>query len=300
MILSPLTVLLAASLLGAPADDPAPADRPAPPTARLVDFDALQKRLDEPGLRLLDARTRTEYDKGHLPGAVWVDVKVAEALAARPGGLTDRAAWDAWLKPMGLEPGMSVLVYDSNRQLVAARVWWLLTYLGLPDVGLVNGNFPLWAEQDRPVTAEPTKVAPGSVAVRFRDDRHADRAAVLATLKAGDAQILDARSADEHAGSAKMSKRGGHIPTACHAEWKDFVDAQGRFLDPGKLQARLDAAGLKPGGAVITHCQGGGRASVDAFVLERLGHPTRNYYLGWSDWGNADATPVAEGVETNK
>ena len=52
---------------------------------------------------------------------------------------------------------------------------------------------------------------------------------------------------------------------------------------------------LKPGEPVITHCQSGGRASVDAFVMERLGFPPRNYYLGWSDWGNTDETPVETG-----
>jgi thiosulfate/3-mercaptopyruvate sulfurtransferase len=51
---------------------------------------------------------------------------------------------------------------------------------------------------------------------------------------------------------------------------------------------------------VITHCQGGGRASVDAFVFERLGFPTRNYYLGWSDWGNAADTPVETGPATKR
>ena len=55
---------------------------------------------------------------------------------------------------------------------------------------------------------------------------------------------------------------------------------------------------MKPGESVITHCQSGGRASVDAFVFERLGFPTRNYYLGWSDWGNVEDTPVETGPAT--
>ena len=93
-----------------------------------------------------------------------------------------------------------------------------------------------------------------------------------------------------------MSKRGGHIPAACHLEWSDLVDKDGRFLDAAALRARLEKLGIKPGEPVITHCQGGGRASVDAFALERLGLPTRNYYLGWSDWGNAEQTPVATGA----
>ncbi len=92
-----------------------------------------------------------------------------------------------------------------------------------------------------------------------------------------------------------MSKRGGHIPKACHLEWSEFVGPDGRFLHPDEMREKVEAAGVKPGEPVITHCQGGGRASVDAYVLERLGHPARNYYLGWSDWGNVDDTPVVKG-----
>jgi thiosulfate/3-mercaptopyruvate sulfurtransferase len=75
-------------------------------------------------------------------------------------------------------------------------------------------------------------------------------------------------------------------------EWNNLVDKEGRFSDEPALRAKLARAGVGPDGPVITHCQGGGRASVNTFVLERLGFKARNYYLGWSDWGNADDTPV--------
>jgi thiosulfate/3-mercaptopyruvate sulfurtransferase len=78
------------------------------------------------------------------------------------------------------------------------------------------------------------------------------------------------------------------------------VDKDGRFLVEATLRAKLAEAGVKRGEPVITHCQGGGRASVDAFVFERLGVPTRNYYLGSSDWGNSDDTPVESGGEAVK
>jgi thiosulfate/3-mercaptopyruvate sulfurtransferase len=109
--------------------------------------------------------------------------------------------------------------------------------------------------------------------------------------------VIDARTEAEHTGAEKRSKKGGHIPTACHVEWTTLVDKDGRFLDEVALRDKLAKIGIKVGEPIVTHCQGGGRASVDAFVFERLGFPTRNYYLGWSDWGNADDTPVATGKE---
>jgi thiosulfate/3-mercaptopyruvate sulfurtransferase len=267
-------------------------------SSSLVSFDELQNRLDDSHLRLVDARPRPEYDKGHIPGAVWVDVKAVEKMAARPGGLTDRAGWESWIEPLGIGPDSRVLVYDAHRQLDAARLWWLLRYFGVEQVGLIDGGFPLWQKQGRPVSAEIPKVEPRAFPIRFRAGWLATRGDVLKALKEGKARVIDARSEAEHTGTVKRSKRGGHVPTACHLEWAQLVDAEGRFLDETTLRDQLARAGVKPGEPVITHCQGGGRASVDAFVFERLGFPNRNYYLGWSDWGNVDETPIETGPAT--
>src|SRR5262245_47211843 len=181
-----------------------------PPRPPLVTHDALQGRLGDRNLRLLDARPKADYEKGHIPGAVWVDAKAAQTLAARPGGLTDRAAWEAWLAPLGIDPGSEVLVYDDQRQREAARTWWLLRYLGLDRVGLIDGHFPYWRASGRPVTTEAPKVAPRPVRVAFRADRHATREEVLAALNKGVTRVIDARSRGEYTGEAKMSRRGGH------------------------------------------------------------------------------------------
>ena len=212
-------------------------------------FDELQERLGEPGLRLLDARPRADYDKGHIPGAVWVDAKAVEKMAAKPGALADRAAWESWIAPLGIGPETDVLVYDANRQLDAARLWWLLGYLGVEKVGLIDGNFPLWAEQGRPVTAEVPKVEPRPFKVTFRDDRHATKDEVLAAIRSKSALIVDARSTGEYTGAKKLSKRGGHVPTACSLEWNNLVDEDGRFLDESALRAKAREGGGQAGRA---------------------------------------------------
>ncbi|SIO56014.1 thiosulfate/3-mercaptopyruvate sulfurtransferase [Singulisphaera sp. GP187] len=269
------------------------ADSGESPPARLVSFAELERRLGEPTLRVLDARPKADYDKGHIPGAVWVDARAVATMAVKnPGVLTDRKAWESWLAPLGIGPKTDVLVYDANRQLDAARLWWLLGYLGVERAGLINGSFPLWVAENRPVTTEVATVEPSSVEVRFRKDRNATRAEVLAAIASKSALIVDARSRGEYDGIEKRAKRGGHIPAACHLEWSDLVGKDGRFLEEADLHARLAKAGVNASEPVITHCQNGGRASVNAFVLDRLGFKARNYYLGWSDWGNAEETPV--------
>ncbi|MDG3003442.1 neutral/alkaline non-lysosomal ceramidase N-terminal domain-containing protein [Paludisphaera mucosa] len=268
--------------------------------ANLLPFDALQARLNDPALRILDARPKADYDKAHIPGAVWVDVKKAEALAAAPGGLQDARAWEAWIADLAIAPNAQVVVYDAERQLDAARLWWLLSYLGVPRVALIDGGYQLWERESRPTMGEAAKPAPSSFSVAFRKDRLATREDVAEVLKSGSARVVDARSEAEHTGEKVLSKRGGRIPGACPVEWTRLVDADGRFLAPDALREKLKAGGVKEGDAVVSHCQGGGRASVDAFVLERLGFPTRNYYLGWSEWGNAEDAPVETGPPTRE
>lgn len=260
----------------------------------------LEKRLGESSLRLIDTRSEAEYAKGHIPGAVWVDTKAIQAMTSKPEAFTDRALWEAWITPLGIGPDTEVLIYDGKRQLDPARLWGLLRYLGVKKVGLVNGSFALWEKDKRPVSTDVPKVDPKPFSVVFHDGRYSSRDDVLSAIKAGKARVVDARSIEEYTGEKKSSKRGGHIPDACHLEWTELVDSDGRFLDAAALKAKLTALGIKPGEAVITHCQGGGRASVDAFAIERLGFPTSNYYAGWSDWGNAEDTPVIEGNDPAK
>lgn len=260
--------------------------------ARLTSFAELEKRIGDSDLRILDARPRADYEKGHIPGAIWVDAKEAGAIASKPGALNDQEAWETWLTPLGIGPETEVLVYEGGRQLDAARLWWLLSYLGVERVGLLNGNFPLWAEENRPVTTDEPRVEPKPFKVVFQDEKYATRDKVLAAIGAESTAILDVRSDDEFAGTRRLSKRGGHVPSACHLEWINLVDENGRFLDEPAAREKLAKAGVAGDGPVITHCQSGGRSSVSAFVLDWLGFQAQNYYQGWSDWGNAEDTPV--------
>src|SRR3954453_23525344 len=197
----PLTSLVSLAMLIGP--EAGPARRPD----LLISFDDPQGRLDSPGLRLLDARPRADYDRGHIPGAVWVDAKAVEALARKPGALADRDAWVAWIASLGIGPDTEVRIYDARRQLDAARLWWLLGYLGVERVGLIDGNFPLWANQGRPVATEAPRVEPRTFPVKLRAERHATKDQVLEALRRGEARVIDARSEAEYTGAEKRSMR---------------------------------------------------------------------------------------------
>lgn len=277
--------------------EPGKTATPRPSTELLVSFDDLVDQLDSKDLRILDVRLSEAYRAGHIPGAVNVNLAAIAQQASKPAGLADVEAWERLIAPLGLAEGQRIVIYDGKRQLDAARLWWLLGYLGVDRVALLDGGFNLWTREMRPLSGEPAKIEATAFVPNLREDRLASRDEVLAALKSGDHAIVDARSPKEYTGEEKSSKKGGHVPTAKNVEWSELVDKDGKFLPLDAIGAKLKAAGIDPDQPAITHCQGGGRSSVNAFVLERIGVPTRNYYLGWSEWGNTEICPAVTGKE---
>jgi thiosulfate/3-mercaptopyruvate sulfurtransferase len=244
---------------------------PAGKAPILVTHDELQKRLGDAKLRLLDARPKADYDKGHIPGALWVDGKAFQDVS-RPESLANAEAWAQILAPLAITPGSEVYIYDAARQHDAARIWWLSSYAGVERVGLVDGGFPLWERQNRPVTSESPAVEPRRFDVQFHARRVAERADVQAAIDTGAAQLLDARSEAEYRGETKPRDGGpaGHIPSARSLEAYGLVDADGRFLDAETQRARLARTGLAAGRPVIVYSHGGSRSALAVFALERL------------------------------
>jgi thiosulfate/3-mercaptopyruvate sulfurtransferase len=274
---------------------------PAAKVPPLLSHDELQKRLGEAKLRLLDVRPKAEYDKGHIPGALWVDGKAFQDVS-RPESFADPAAWAQVLAPLGIGSDFEVYLYDDARQHDAARLWWFLSYAGVDRVGLVNGGFALWERQGRPVSSEVPAVEPRRVDVHLHAKRVAGRADVQAAIAKGDVQLLDARSAAEYRGETRPRNGGpvGHIPSARSLEGYDLVDAEGRFLDAETQRARLAKAGIAADRPVIVYSQGGARSALAVFALKRLGIPARHYFPGLSDWSKVPSAPFILGADPSE
>jgi len=244
-------------------------------------------------LVILDARTREAYDQSHIPGARWVD---HETWKSALGDGADAEGWSKRIGDLGIGADSKVVVYDDASAKDAARIWWLLRYWGVGDVRLLNGGWKAWQAEGLPTEV---KESPPAKAVVFpataRKKRLVTKNQIVASLADRNLQIVDARSNDEFCGiDLKENKRGGAIPGAKHLEWSDLIDpARGRFKSPGELRRLFDQAGIDLDQPTASHCDSGGRASVMAFALELMGaRDSRNYYPGWSEWGNSDDLPA--------
>ena len=271
----------------------------AEPSAKvppLLSHDELQNRLSEPTLRLLDARPRAAYDAGHIPGAVWVELKALQALA-KSEHQAEPAAWAKVLASLGIGPDSEVYVYDGNQQHNAGPVWWLLGYGGVERIGLVDGGFQLWEKQKRPVTTEIPKVAAREFEVRIDTKRIATRADVELASKGGADLIVDVRTPAEYTGEKKRKTgKSGHIPTARLLDTNLLVDTDGRVFEATKQREVLARIGIDPDKPVIVYSIVGARSSLTVFLLKRLGiKKVRHYHVGFSDWSSDPERPIVSG-----
>jgi thiosulfate/3-mercaptopyruvate sulfurtransferase len=243
-------------------------------------------------MHILDARPKAKYAEGHIPGAVWVDAADwAKAFAERQ----DEDPWAVRVAYVGLTANARVLIYDDNQARDAARIWFILHYLGLNDVRLLNGGMAAWKANKGKVTAEDPGVAvPQLVELKIQAARLTTKDELLKLLKDKPPQIIDARSTGEYCGTQETAKRNGAIPGAKHLEWSDTIDKKtGRFKSADELTKLFKDAGIDPSKPAITYCQSGGRAAVLAFTLELMGaKDVSNYYRSWAEWGNDPDTLI--------
>jgi thiosulfate/3-mercaptopyruvate sulfurtransferase len=242
--------------------------------------------------RVLDARPKKQYAAGHIPGAVWVDHNAWSRAFARGQEPRD---WAARIGKLGIGDKTRVVVYGEPVN-DAARIWWILHYWGVKDNRLLNGGWKAWQAAGYPVSTAAPQVAAGRfTAGHTANSALATREQLLEALKRRPPQIVDARSQDEYCGTVELAKRGGSIPGAINLDWTDLLEPKTkRFKSPAELRTLFKQAGIKLDRPTVTYCQSGGRAAAMAFGLELMGaRDVANYYLSWSEWGNAADTPVA-------
>ncbi len=228
----------------------------------LVESDWLQARLDDPNLRIIDCDQIDGYRRAHLPGAVGIPehhyIKHPE-FPRQPTAYPLVASAEhvsELMGSLGIGDEHTLVAYDNAGGLYAARVWWVLNYYGHANVKVLNGGWPKWLDEGRPVTTDAPTPEPAKFSAREVAD-------LVCTLDYGvscvgdpDTIFLDVRSTAEFTGEAdRGNKRAGHVPGAIHLEWLNFVTSdKHRTLKPAsKIKAMLEERGVTPDKQVITY-----------------------------------------------
>jgi thiosulfate/3-mercaptopyruvate sulfurtransferase len=275
----------------------------------VVTVDWLRAALDGPAApRVLDVRWRlggpdgdAEFAAGHVPGAVYVDLETQLAAAPRDdrvGGrhpLPDVSVVQSWVRAGGVSPDQTVVVMDAADGTSAARAWWLLRYVGHPDVRLLDGGWAAWSAAGGLVETGPGVAPPaGTLEVRPGALPTIDAAGVGAFLDVG--VLLDARAAPRFRGEVEpVDPVAGHIPGALSAPAVSDLDADGRWLPLDALRATYSALGVDGSRPVAAYCGSGVTAAHTVVALARLGIDAALYPGSWSDWVSDPSRPVATG-----
>jgi len=268
----------------------------------------LASRLGDPKLRIVDgswylpAQKRdghAEYLEAHIPGAVFFDIdRIVDPSSGLPHMLPSEAAFADAAGSLGIGDGHDIVVYDGSGLFSAARVWWTFRTFGATSVSILEGGFPAWRAEGRPVDSGEETPAPARFTARLDRSVVIDLEAVQSRLRTGAAQIVDARPADRFRGEAPEPRpgvRSGHMPGSRNVPFATVVE-NGRLASPEKITAAFRAGGVDLDRPIVTSCGSGVSAAILALALETIGRPPHGIYDGsWAEWGSRQELPVETG-----
>jgi len=275
----------------------------------LVSTDWLGAHLKDPDLRILDGSwylpgtdrdAKAEYDAAHIPGARFFDIDdISDSRSALPHMAPTTEKFMSRLRAMGVGDGHQVVVYDGAGLFSAARIWWLFKLMGQQNIAVLDGGFPKWQAENRPVEDMPPLIRDRHMTVRRQNHLVKDVTQVAAASKLGDYTILDARSAARFRGEAPEPREGlrsGHIPGSKSLPYTELLNEDGTMKSADALRDILRATGVDLSKPVITTCGSGVSAAIINLALERIGKTDHALYDGsWAEWGASPTVPIATG-----
>lgn len=277
----------------------------------LVSVADLAAHVDDPRWKIFDCRHdladpefgERAYREQHLPNAQFLHLD--RDLSGPPTGrngrhpLPDPAVLAAKLAQCGVANDTQVVGYDDGAGTYAARLWWLLRWLGHDGIAVLDGGLSAWRSAGLPLTHAVPAASPARFEWRLRESP-VDTASIEARLGQPDVLLLDARAADRFRGENEtLDPVAGHIPGALNRPFRNNLAPDGRFKPAARLRQEFEELlNNRPAEQVIAYCGSGVTACHTLFALEIAGLRGARLYAGsWSEWCSDRGRPVATGSD---
>ena len=310
-----LSVIAALFVLSACSESTSPdqsATAPVPMPDTLVSADWLKQHIDDPDLVVLDATVivepdgegnlraingRANFESGHIPTAGFADLmgNLSDPDSPLQFAMPPPEQFAAAMGELGVGDDSRVVLYDTTNSSWAARVWWMLRWIGFDRAALLNGGLAAWTEAGGELSIEPVERVPRSLTLNLRPELIADQEEVRAAIDNEAVRLIDAMPAIHFRGEWTMYDQPGHIPGAINAPVTSLFDEAGRFRQDDELAALF---GDDKDKRSIAYCGGGIAASADAFVLTRLGfNDVAIYAASLQEWTANPDNPMEIDLE---
>jgi len=241
-----------------------------------------------------------QYRAGHIPGALFahLDRDLSGKKSGKNGRhpLPEPGEFEKWLEKAGLAPKDQVVCYDAGNGSMAARLWWMLRWIGHDKVAVLDGGFAQWVKEGRPTSVEIPIFTPFNYPIKLRKDMTVDVSAVQKNL--GKQLLLDARAPARYRGEQEpIDPVAGRIPGAKNRFNSDNLSAQGTFKSPDELKKEFAVVlGRGSPSEVVHYCGSGVAACHNLLAMEVAGLKGGKLYAGsWSEWSADPKRPQERG-----
>lgn len=265
-----------------------------------------QLKKEQNNLRIVDVRSdlmdpsigRKEYEKGHIPNAIFVDLK--KHLSDTPGKhggrnpLPSKEKLAETFSELGIGDNDKVIIYDDDGGSYAARMWWSLKYLGHNDAAILDGGYSKWVKDGFEVSTEEPSVNEATFTISPNEEWQAVGAhEVKEKMNDPNTIIIDSRDRKRYLGLHEpVDPKAGHIPSAVNYFWKQVLTDDGLWKSEEELKQHF--SDIPKDKEVIVYCGSGVSACPNILALKKIGYKNVKLYPGsWSDWITYDHFPIA-------
>jgi thiosulfate/3-mercaptopyruvate sulfurtransferase len=284
------------------------------PYTTIISTEELAEQLGDPKWVVIDCRFnlmeteqgRQAYRESHIPGAIYAHLDEDLSGPIEPGRtsrhpLPEVEALIGTFSRWGIGDETQVVVYDDWGGSIAARLWWMLRWLGHEAVAVLDGGWPTWITEERPTQSGIEENEPAQFVARPRPELVADAEEVARNLESGEFVLVDARAPDRYYGiNETIDPVGGHIPGALNHFFGQNLH-EGRFLPPNELQRIYSPLiGSRPSQQVVFYCGSGVTAAHNALAMLYAGIGEPRLYPGsWSEWITDETRPIERKKEND-
>ncbi len=287
--------------------------------SELITTGELAKILGQPNLRVFDCTTTLDYqppgsgvpyiavpgfktfEEGHIPGADFLDLQgeFSGQNTTLRFMMPEVKQLEAAFGRHGVGADSFVVLYSIGTLMWATRFWWMLKSLGFDNVAVLDGGWDKWKAEGRPLERGPAKgYPPAKFTAMPRAGYFVDKHQVLAAGVERGTIVVNALNAQLHKGlEPSRYGRPGHIPGSCNVSAATLIDPDSKtFVPLADAEAKFAAQGFSRDKRVVAYCGGGISATIDLFMLHRLGYDKLTLYDGsMGEWATDESLPIETG-----